>query len=208
MAVGDQRGGAVQPDRGGGPRRVLGAGQPPPRHLAAARLRLRLPLRRRHLHQDARGCVHCRYLWLVVSIHVFPGYLEQGLLVKKPHLLRQNYFRSRYFLINVIRYYLLSEDIPRDWTKNRFLAASICNFAVAKSFKANCVKELTILHFFHNIHLPVCVTLCVEHYCGGWCLFTLYCFQHPTHRPRLLLVKRVSLCQVLETFLPSLCQNK
>ena len=60
VAVGDQRGGAVQPDRGGGPRRVLGAGQPPPRHLAAARLRLRLPLRRRHLHQDARGCVQCR----------------------------------------------------------------------------------------------------------------------------------------------------
>ena len=55
VAVGDQRGGAVQPDRGGGPRRVLGAGQPHPRHLAAARLRLRLPLRRRYLHQDARG---------------------------------------------------------------------------------------------------------------------------------------------------------
>ena len=55
VAVGDQRGGAVQPDRGGGPRRVLGAGQPHPRHLAAARLRLRLPLCRRHLYQDARG---------------------------------------------------------------------------------------------------------------------------------------------------------
>ena len=35
------------------------------------------------------------------------GYLEQGLLVKKPHLLRQNYLHSRYFPINVIRYYPL-----------------------------------------------------------------------------------------------------
>ena len=49
----------------------------------------------------------CDGLYVVDTfIRMHEGYLEQGLLVKKPHLLRQNYFRSRYFPLNVIRYYL------------------------------------------------------------------------------------------------------
>ena len=38
---------------------------------------------------------------------IFAGYLEQGLLVRKPHLLWKNYFNSRYFPLNVIRCFIL-----------------------------------------------------------------------------------------------------
>ena len=49
----------------------------------------------------------CDGLYVVDTfIRMHEGYLEQGLLVKKPHLLRQNYFHSRYFPLNVIRYNL------------------------------------------------------------------------------------------------------
>ena len=47
----------------------------------------------------------CDFLYILDTlVRMHEGYLEQGLLVKKPHLLRQNYFASRYFPLNVIRY--------------------------------------------------------------------------------------------------------
>ena len=48
----------------------------------------------------------CDFLYtLDTFVRMHEGYLEQGLLVKKPNLLRKNYFNSRYFPLNVIRYY-------------------------------------------------------------------------------------------------------
>ena len=47
----------------------------------------------------------CDLLYLLDTfVRMHEGYLEQGLLVKKPNLLRRNYFNSRYFPLNVIRY--------------------------------------------------------------------------------------------------------
>ena len=47
----------------------------------------------------------CDFLYLLDTfVRMHEGYLEQGLLVKKPNLLRRNYFNSRYFPLNVIRY--------------------------------------------------------------------------------------------------------
>ena len=47
----------------------------------------------------------CDFLYLLDTfVRMHEGYLEQGLLVKKPDLLRKNYFNSRYFPLNVTRY--------------------------------------------------------------------------------------------------------
>ena len=50
----------------------------------------------------------CDFLYLLDTfVRMHEGYLEQGLLVKKPDLLRKNYFNSRYFPLNVTRYDIL-----------------------------------------------------------------------------------------------------
>ena len=47
----------------------------------------------------------CDFLYILDTfVRMHEGYLEQGLLVKKPNLLRRNYFNSRYFPLNVTRY--------------------------------------------------------------------------------------------------------
>jgi len=56
----------------------------------------------------------CDTLYVVdIFIRMHEGYLEQGLLVKKPHLLRKNYLNSRYFPLNIIS--ILPTDLAYLW---------------------------------------------------------------------------------------------
>jgi len=56
----------------------------------------------------------CDTLYLIdIFVRMHEGYLEQGLLVRKPHLLRRNYLHSRYFPLNIIS--ILPTDFAYLW---------------------------------------------------------------------------------------------
>ncbi|XP_023319465.1 cyclic nucleotide-gated cation channel subunit A isoform X2 [Eurytemora carolleeae] len=56
----------------------------------------------------------CDFLYIVdIFIRMHEGYLDQGLLVRKPDLLRRNYIRSRYLPLNIIS--ILPTDLAYIW---------------------------------------------------------------------------------------------
>jgi len=87
----------------------------------------------------------CDILYIVdIVVRMHEGYLEQGLLVRKPHLLWRNYFNSRYFPLNVIS--ILPTDLAYFYFRQPFDQKCLKPFCpvivrLNRIFRADRMKE-------------------------------------------------------------------